>query len=130
MLPGKKILLALLVPFLIVTISLNGQIQKNFKFKFNQTLSDSSFTFDNHSITFNYSVEELNIEGFANDYGDFYKIYLPGHISTPDAGRPELPVLSKLITIPVSSDWTIKITHIESEKIKPSDHGIKGGPVS
>jgi hypothetical protein len=126
MLPGKKKILALFVVYLIVATCLFGQSQKSYIHHFEQNLSDSSFYYDNQSLTFNYSISELNIEEFTNNYGDFYKILVPGHISTPDPGKPGVPVLSRLITIPENSTCTIKITNVKSEIIKPSDYGFKG----
>lgn len=123
---GKKKLLALLVAILIVTTIINGQELKSFRFSFYKNLPDTTFSSDGQSITFNYILPELNIEEHIVSEGVFYTINAPGHTITPDAGKPGLPVLSRLITIPSNSTCNIKITAVKSKIIKPSDYGFSG----
>ena len=51
---------------------------------------------------------------------------IPGHVSTSDPGKPELPVFSRLITIPGVSEYKVKISEIKSSRINPAGGKIEG----
>ncbi len=78
------------------------------------------------SVTINYSVPELTIDNITNDNGTFYRISVPGHTPTFDPGKPELPVLSRLIDLPEGYTYKITISDVTSSRIVPSKNAIKG----
>ncbi len=51
---------------------------------------------------------------------------IPGHSSSAEPGKPEIPVLSRLITIPEGSSYKIRISDVVSSKIVPSRNELKG----
>lgn len=114
------------IVFLFVFIGVSGQTGKSYKYRFNGNLKQASVVSEERSIIINYSVSELDIESFENIHGSFYRISIPGHLPSPDTGKPELPVLSRLIAIPDSSSYRIIISDVRSAKIKPSEKDIKG----
>ena len=59
-------------------------------------------------------------------HGSFYRISIPGHISSTVPGKPELPVFSRLISIPEGSEFKIKISEVRSSRINPSGKKIEG----
>jgi gingipain K len=89
-------------------------------------LPKSEVLIENHSVIINYSISELDVESLTNANGSFYRISIPGHIPSSDPGKPELPVFSRLISIPGKSGFRIKISEIKSTKIKPSGKKFEG----
>ena len=56
----------------------------------------------------------------------FYRVSIPGHVSSTAPGKPELPVLSRLITVPDGLEYKVSISEIRSSRINPSNKKIKG----
>jgi hypothetical protein len=53
-------------------------------------------------------------------------ISIPGHVPTTEIGQPELPVFSRLITIPDNFSFKIRIAAIRSKTIVPRKNNIEG----
>ena len=81
---------------------------------------------NDHSVVIYYSIPEMNIESLTNEAGSFYRISIPQHIRSAVPGKPELPVFSRLISIPEGSGFKIKISEVKSVRIKPSEKKIQG----
>ena len=107
------------------TIS-NGQTGKSIRVRFDGNLQKNSVIAEDHSLTINYILPELDLTSLLNDNGSFYRLTIPGHTYTSTPGKPELPVLSRLITIPQNGTYKIKISKVRSEKINPSRKNIDG----
>jgi hypothetical protein len=103
-----------------------SQPVKNYKYRLNGDLQKNIVVSDDHSITLNYSLSEIDLENLKNDNGTFYRLAIPGHVSTSDVGKPELPVLSRLISVPGGYAFKVRITNVRSEKIRPSNKRIEG----
>jgi hypothetical protein len=116
----------ILVGFLLTAISVSGQTGKSFKYHFDGDLQEKNVITGDRSITINYKLSELAIDTIINSNGSFYRIAVPGHSLTTDPGKPELPVLNRLITIPEGSAYKITISDVKSYRIKPSKDNIKG----
>ena len=112
--------------FLILSLTAAGQSGKSHKYRFNGDLSGNNVVSSNQSITINYSLSEIDIESIENDYGSFYRISIPGHTAAADPGKPEYPVLNRLITIPDGSKYSIKISNVKSTKLNPARQDFKG----
>jgi hypothetical protein len=123
---GKNKQAALLAFFLILSASAEGQTGKRVKYQLNGNLSEFSAFNGRNSIIINYSASEISIESVQNESGTFYRIYMPDHLPTSKPGRPELPVYSKLISIPDGSDYKVKISEVRTTRIKPSLKKIEG----
>jgi hypothetical protein len=117
---------ALLAFFLFLSASAGGQTGKSVKYQLDGNLRVNSAVSGNNSITINYSVPELNIENIQSDSGTFYRIFIPDHLLTVSPGKPELPVYSKLISIPEGADYKVKISDVKSSRIRPSAKNING----
>ena len=126
MLSGRDKQLIFLVISLLIASTVKGQAGKVYKYHFNGDLQNGNVIAGDHSIMINYSVAELNIESIVNSSGEFYKISIPGHNPTSDPGKPELPVLSRLISIPANCTVSIKISDVRSEIITPFTNNFKG----
>jgi hypothetical protein len=66
----------------------------------------------------------------TNSTGSYYRISIPGHIRSVVPGKPELPVFSRLISIPEGSGFKIKISDVKSVRINPSGKKIEGAAPS
>jgi len=123
---GKSKLTKILYGFLLISISASAQTGKSIKYRFNGDLQEKNVITGDRSITINYRLSELTIDNLINDNGTFYRIAVPGHARTSDPGKPELPVLSRLIAIPEGSAYKIRISEVESSRINPSINDFKG----
>jgi hypothetical protein len=111
---------------LLLSVSVCSQTGKIYKYHFNGNLQKEIVVSNKQDLVINYSISELSIESFSNMSGDFYKISIPGHNPTSDPGYPELPVLSRLISIPDNSAVSIRISDVEARIINPSRAAFKG----
>jgi len=111
---------------LLFTGSLSGQTVKNYKYLLESNVSASSVVSEGQSLVINYSISELNVESIENENGTFFRISIPGHTPTYSPGRPELPVLSRLIYIPDGTDYKIRISEVKSTRLHPSAKKMKG----
>jgi hypothetical protein len=123
---GKSKLIKILIGFLFISISASAQTGRSYKYRFNGDLQEKNIVTGDHSITINYRLSELTLDNLINDNGIFYRLTVPGHTLTTDPGKPELPVLSRLIEIPEGSDFSIRISEVESSGINPSKNEFKG----
>jgi hypothetical protein len=115
-----------LAVFLLFTASAGGQTGKSVKYQFNGNLQKNDVTNGNQSLIINYSISEFSIDNIVNDHGSFYRISIPGHTPTSIAGKPELPVYSRLITIPDGAECKVKVSEVTSTRINPSKEKITG----
>ena len=115
-----------LAVFLLFAASAGGQTGKSFKFHLDGNMQLNSVVTGNQSVIINYSISELNVESIVNNSGSFYRISIPGHIPSAIPGKPELPVFSRLISIPEGSKFRIRISDVRSTVINPSGKKIEG----
>lgn len=116
-----------IVCFLLVLTALaNCQSLKRYTYYFNGEQKKNSIQVSGNSIIIYYSVSELNLDNIEKDTGQFYRISIPGHSFTSESGKPELPVLSRLITIPEGKKYSIKISDVKSARVKPKNQRIEG----
>jgi len=123
---GKVKQVNILIGFLLLTIPVSGQTGRSIKYRFNGDLQEKTVVTGNRSLLINYTLSEINIDNITNNNGTFYRVTAPGHSLTAEPGKPELPVLNRLINIPEGSAIRIRITDVKSSRINPSDNNIKG----
>jgi len=123
---GKDKQAILLAVFLLFSASAGGQAETNYKYHLDGNLQKSDVITGNQSLIVNYSISELNIESINNVHGTFYRVSIPGHTPAATPGKPELPVLSRLITIPDGTDYKVIISDVRSSRINPSLKKFKG----
>ncbi|HLP75192.1 MAG TPA: C25 family cysteine peptidase [Bacteroidales bacterium] len=102
-----------------------GQEAKTYRYNRDEDRTTYSVG-DDGSLTINYRLPLLEINDFSVDSGNFYRLSLPGHGHASDPGKPELPVLAKLIVLPEGSGYKIKISDVKTARIKPSSGQIRG----
>lgn len=116
----------ILLVSLFLPASVQGQQGNSFKYRLDGNLSTNCIISPDHNITINYSNPEVDIQSIRNSYGDFYRISIPGHNNTTDPGKPELPVFSRLITIPENSQAVVTIHDVRSQKLVPFKNNFTG----
>jgi hypothetical protein len=79
-----------------------------------------------NAVKLNYRAGEVVLTGLSNSYGDFYRISVPGHHSLSEPGKPELPVISKLVTTPAYSGYKVSYSNVRSVTIYPGEDGFSG----
>lgn len=121
---GKFISASATVVFLFSGLSYS-QNSRTHKYYFQKPASEE-YTSDRNSILVNYSLSELEVESITLPEGEFYRIRIPGHLPSSQAGKPDLPVLSKLLTVPGEGSYNIRISEVKSTRIYPSKRGFRG----
>jgi uncharacterized repeat protein (TIGR01451 family) len=112
--------------FMLFTGAVKGQEVKSYKYHFKGNLNEESMVSKGQTLIINYSIEELNLEAVENEHGIFYRVSIPGHTPSYSEGKPELPVLSRLITIPEGAEYKIRISDVKNTRLHPSSKKIKG----
>ena len=117
---------SLLFSFLGFSLIAFSQPAKEYRFRFHESREDIGFKSTDNSYTIEYNIQDLKLLDFSDENGNFYRINIPGHISTVAPGKPELPVLSRLIAVPDDFSFRIKISDVKSFMINPAKNKIKG----
>lgn len=115
-----------ILPLLLITSYATGQAVHKHKYVFETRAEQTKITSSFQSITINYSIQELDAESLVNEQGEWYRIAIPGHIKSADTGKPEVPVLSRLIVIPDGYSCSARISGVESSRIRPALKKFKG----
>jgi hypothetical protein len=123
---GKLKQALLLVGFIFVSVSAESQQSPGHRYSFSNGNESVAVTSGDHSIVINYSVPELNLSSINTSGGRFFRAAIPGHVSTLEPGKPELPVFSRLIEIPEGYSYRVKITDVKSSELRPSAKKIRG----
>jgi len=111
---------------MVFGLTANSQPVKSHRILFDKNQSKLSASFDEHVLTINYSITEIKINNIFDNNGTFYKIDIPGHIKSVEPGKPEMPVLSRLISLPENGSYAIKITDVKTSRIRPKRKNIEG----
>jgi hypothetical protein len=123
---GKGKFAIYLAFFLFISASAGGQAGKNYKYQLNGDLQIADVKTEGQSLIINYSLPEISLENTTNSSGTFYRVRIPGHTPTVATGKPELPVYSRIISVPEGSGFKIRISEIKSKRLKPSGKKITG----
>ncbi|HLN21904.1 MAG TPA: C25 family cysteine peptidase [Bacteroidales bacterium] len=96
-----------------------GQNRQSYTHEFNSGGNINETINPDGSLTIYYSVPRLTLQSVKNENGTFYRIAIPEHIQSTEAGMPELPVFSKLLSVPENSKITIRISEVKSSGLNP-----------
>jgi hypothetical protein len=111
---------------LLSSFTVSGQAGLRYRYLFDGTPMKSEIMEGNQALIIDYSISELSVENINNPNGDFYRVFIPGHVSSTAPGKPELPVLSRLIEVPAGFEYKVSFSEVRSSKINPSNKKIKG----
>ena len=123
---GKSKKTALLVLFSALALSCASQTSRSFRYTFRSGTERNIIVSNDHSLIINYSLPELNLRSESTSDGRYFRASIPGHVSSAEPGKPEVPVFSRLIEIPDGYTYQITISDVRSEEMKPSRNRIRG----
>ena len=110
----------------LFTVAANAQTGSGYRYMFEADQHKGNIRSDDRIIIIDYSLPELYVNNLTDRNGSFYRLAAPGHSLSSDPGKPELPVFSRLITIPEGASVHVKISGVKSQKITPSRNNIQG----
>ena len=122
---GKRVILSILVLSFISGISLCAQNETVHKYIFNNS-ETTSINFNGKGLTIYYSLPSVTLQGEKIIEGEFFRIKIPGHISSSEPGKPEFPILSRLIELPANGKYSIRVSNVKVKKITPNRQNIRG----
>lgn len=111
---------------LLTILPATGQNMHKHKFILPGRAKATEVSSSDNSISIKYSISELNAESAVNEHGEWYRIDIPGHIKSADPGKPEVPVLTRLISMPEGYTCRVKIIGVKSERLRPALKKFKG----
>jgi hypothetical protein len=123
---GKFKQAKLFLLFIVFTAVAASQPSRSYRYSFNAGTETNAIVASDHSLIINYSISEINLASVVNADGTYYRILIPGHMTTSDVGKPELPVLSRLIEIPDGYSYKIHISDVRTSEMKPSRKQFRG----
>ena len=123
---GKDKHTVLLAVLLLLTGSVIGQVSESYRYQLNNDMENFIVATEGQSLIISYSINELNITPVVDEHGSYYRVTVPGHTPTYEPGKPELPVLSRLISVPEGIDYRIRISEVKTRRLHPSAKKIRG----
>lgn len=114
----------LFIYILFVFVSLAGFTQIRIEIKNNDTTNSELLFNSEERIIFSNSVGEIFISEYNTKDGTYAKLSIPGYYPDMNIGNPELPVMAKLLEIPLDSDIEINILEIEENMVELEPYGI------
>jgi hypothetical protein len=79
---------------------------------------------DNLSVSLFYAVDQINAIDVTTERGDFAEISVPGYSHNTALGQAKLPVLRKLIAVPLGARIVLDAQNQSTEEVQLSDWGI------
>ncbi|NMC39864.1 MAG: hypothetical protein GYA43_01625, partial [Bacteroidales bacterium] len=120
---GKYILTAIMPAVLLFNSSAQSPVVK--EYNFNPGRQNIEVITSGTELLINYNITGLELRQVTVPEGNFYRIIIPGHDFSYEKGKPELPVYSKLFTLP-GKEYTVRITDVKTIIIHPSGNSIRG----
>lgn len=111
---------------ILIFFSFNLKSENELKIKTSNS-NKTELKVNNKSISgFNLtsSISELSLIPVNSQKGNFVEIRIDGYVKSYNIGNPDLPVLSKMIEIPVCSGYDIKIISFEEEIIDLNQYNV------
>ncbi len=112
--------MAILIAMIYGSFPLNAQVialEKSEKTSLNVTGNSDGNLFVSSTVG------ELNIKNAKTEKGSFLKLTIDGYGKSMEVGSPELPVLHKLIEIPVDADVLVNIKNESSRTLSLDERG-------
>jgi len=77
-----------------------------------------------HSLTIDYSVPEISLKEIDTTNTTFTQLTVDGYIGNNDVGKPELPYLGSLISVPIGADLRINFLKQQTSEISLHEMGF------
>ncbi|MCR5658819.1 MAG: peptidase C25, partial [Bacteroidales bacterium] len=79
---------------------------------------------DMKSLKATFSFSGIEASELKNDRGTFSTITMPNTVMGGNVGEPQIPVVNKLIAVPLGATPNIRVTHYSSTDYNLKDYGI------
>jgi len=76
------------------------------------------------AVTFYYALDACNTIDIQTQQGTFTEISVPGYSHSTQVGAPKLPVLRKLIAVPLGAEVQLTLRDFTTQEISLADNGI------
>jgi len=110
---------------MLLNFTVKAQNPVKIKLKNVKTFKEQIEKRNTNGFQLNFSIPELQVNTAKSSNGDFLNIYSEYLIKTFNTGYPELPVMSKLIEVPVGADVNIKVLSYNEEVISLEEYDLK-----
>jgi len=77
------------------------------------------------SVTFTVEVGELSALDVETPEGSFSRLLIPGFHFSQEPGRPELPMMNRLIAIPYGAHPRVQVQSVRTRTVDLADYGIE-----
>ncbi len=77
-----------------------------------------------NSLSFHVEVGGLQSMDVSTKGGNFTRLMIPGFHTSMVEGQPQLPMMNRLISIPVGSNASVEVRNVQTRTIKLADYGI------
>ncbi|MGQ9621589.1 MAG: C25 family cysteine peptidase, partial [Bacteroidales bacterium] len=105
---------------------IEGQQVKSHKYSFNDSPRKTEIVRYEDRIIIYYNVPEITLISANTTIGEFYKLSVPGHGISSEPAKPEMPVYSKLISIPGKVIPQIEICNVKTSILNPGKNNFRG----
>jgi len=75
-------------------------------------------------LSFHIEVGALQASDISTKAGDFTRLMLPGFHTSQAVGHPELPMMNRLINVPLGAEASIVIDNVRTRTVQLADYGI------
>lgn len=76
------------------------------------------------SLDFHMEIGQIQAQDITTKGGDFSRLLIPGFHSSKIEGQPELPMMNRLIAIPVGAEAQVSVRNVKTRMINLADYGI------
>ncbi len=116
----KKFTFLMLFVGLLLTNMANAQNHQNYR------LTENSY--DNIKLSYSFNIQDLQVKNIKTEQGTFSQLSFTDMTPTQEVGKPELPMLTQLVEIPLCEGVHVNIVNSEYEVFDCAAIGI-GHPV-
>ncbi len=89
-------------------------------------ISEMTVTADTRdAVSFRISIAELQAIDVETKEGPFTRLIIPGFHSSQVEGAPELPMMNRLLSVPLGARARVTVTKAESRLIDLAQHGVR-----
>ena len=75
-------------------------------------------------LDFHIEVGQIQTQDIVTRDGSFTRLSIPGFHTSKLEGQPELPMMNKLIAVPVGAQAVVNVSNVQTRLIKLADYGI------
>jgi subtilisin-like proprotein convertase family protein len=75
-------------------------------------------------LEFHVEVGQIQTQNVATPAGDFTRLLIPGFHTSKLEGQPELPMMNRLIAVPMGAEAVVNVSNVRTRMVDLADYGI------